>query len=92
MATEVTKAVKTAEEYAVDIIERRRGLFRSKEMRDQVVHILLNQGISTRRGSVRSQQLHPEYVTDYVGTYTTGFGNTDYQTHWSVLYEVRVTP
>lgn len=83
MATQVTKYQSTDEELARLVRMLGRGLFRSKETRDRVA--LLCGG---RKSSVRNQQLHPEYVVDYVGSYTTGFGNTDYQTSWSVLYEL----
>ena len=72
------------------VVQRKRGLFQSKETRDAVAKQLSSEGYGVRRTSVRGQQLHPEYITDYVGTYFTGFGNTDYQTFWSVLYEIVV--
>jgi hypothetical protein len=86
MATFVTKTESTVEELAENVRTRGRGLFQSKETRDAVAKLI---GARYRR-SVRGQQLHPEYVTDYVGSYHTGFGNTDYQTYWSVLYEIAV--
>jgi hypothetical protein len=79
----VTKTEMPIEHLAADVAARGRGLFQSKEKRD-AVHAI----VGGRRSSVRGQQLHPEYVTDYVGSYHTGFGNTDYQTYFSVLYAV----
>jgi len=40
------------------------------------------------RSTSRGQSLHPMYVSDYEGEYTTGFGNTDYNMYWARLYSV----
>ena len=63
-------------------------LYQSKEKRDARARELQAAGHSIRRSSVRNQQLHPMYVKDYVGPLDTGFGNTQYQTFWSVLYQI----
>ena len=90
MATQVTKTESSLVELAAQVLSRGRGLFQSKEMRDRIAAKLSSDGHTVSRSSVRGQQLHPEYVTDYVGTYYTGFGNTDYQTYFSVLYAIEV--
>lgn len=90
MATLVTKTESSVEELAEAVRSRGSGRFKSKETRDAVVRMLHKWGYSVTRGSIRGQNLHPEYVTDYVGSYYTGFGNTDYQTYWPVLYELTV--
>lgn len=70
-------------------------LYESMQKRDQRYEHLRAQRLSPRRSSVRNQQIHPMYVTDVAermreeGTLETGFGNTQYQTFFSVLYEVR---
>lgn len=64
-------------------------IYLSKARRDARYQELLGQGIKTRRSSLRGQQLHPEYIQDakLEGiTYETGFGNTDYQRIWPVIY------
>lgn len=49
---------------------------------------LKSQGYSVLKRSSSGSQLHPEYVTDYQGTFETGFGNTDYLTTWGKLYHL----
>jgi hypothetical protein len=83
MATLVTKTESTVEKLAALVQQSGRGLFISKETRDAVAAIT-----GGRKSSVRNQQLHPEYIVDFVGSYYTGFGNTDYQRSWSTLYEL----
>lgn len=61
-------------------------LFQAKVNRDARVRELKAQGKRISKTSIRNQQLHPQYVKDYQGTYETGFGNTDYRTYFSVLY------
>lgn len=39
-----------------------------------------------RRTSIHNQLLHPQYVADWTGPVETGFGNTQYKTHFGVLY------
>lgn len=81
---------KSVAEYASEVSQRGRGLFQSQELRNKVCAKLISDGQSVTKRSTRGQQLHPEYVTDYVGTIESGFGNSQYQTYWSVLYEVNV--
>lgn len=88
---QVTCEAQTLGTYADKVLLRGDGLFQSKAMRDNVVTLLKQKGHDVSRSAICNQLLHPEYVTDYVGTYNTGFGNTDYNTRFSVLYEVRVT-
>lgn len=88
MATQVIRTERSIVELTASVQLRGRGLFQSKETRDAVCVQLRQEGCVPDKGSVRGQQLHPEYVTDYVGTYYTGFGNTDYQTYWPVLYTI----
>ena len=59
---------------------------RAKELKDKGYRV-------TKRTSTGSR-LHPEYVRDYEGVYSTGFGNTDYLTTWGKLYhlEARYSP
>ena len=61
----------------------------SKARRDERAKALKALGRKIRRGSIRGQQLHPEYITDAREegiTYETGFGNVDYRRMWDVLY------
>ena len=66
-------------------------LFKSKQNRDKMFKDLKNAGVTNiQKSSIRNQQLHPQYVYDIPeNTYTTGFGNTDYRTFFSVLYEIK---
>lgn len=66
-------------------------LFQSKETRDKVFKELKDSGVTNiKKSSIRNQQLHPQYVYDIPeNTYKTGFGNTDYNTFFSVLYEIK---
>lgn len=83
---------KDAGEYALDVVRRGSGLFRSKETRDAVYAALKeHKDLRITRGNVSNQQLHPEYVTDYVGRLETGFGNMQYQTFWSKLYSIDIS-
>jgi hypothetical protein len=90
MTTTVTKTARTIEAHATDVcVYGRMGcLFQSKETRDAVAKWLKAKGIKTKKGTSRGQQLHPEFVQDFVGTYETGFGNADYQTRWGTLYRL----
>ncbi len=48
--------------------------------------------VTWRKGSVRNQLLHPQYVEDYPRVLTQeerGFGNNLYKTYFKVLYEVK---
>lgn len=89
--TKVTKHAQSIEVYA-DCVQHRsiRSLFESKETRDRVAAELKRRGKKIKKGSTRGQILHPEYVTDFVGEYETGVGNTDYNTYWKVLYFLSV--
>lgn len=88
MLKQVTKSAMTVEQYA-DRFGGFCGLtFQSKETRDAVAAELKKRGKSFKKCSTRGQRMHPEYVTDFVGTYETGFGNQDYLTTWKVLYTI----
>jgi hypothetical protein len=95
--TTTTKYANSAEGYAREVINQpfRKAIFQNKQTRDEVFKILkahtsLYSGFKVRRGSVKFQQLHPEYINDFVGTYEIGFGNSDYMRLWTVLYTVEV--
>lgn len=88
MATLVTKTEPTIGTLCDTVVSRGSGRFRSRVTRDAVASQLTREGHGVRKSTIRDQQLHPEYVTDFVGSYHTGFGNTDYQTYWSSLYEI----
>jgi|GEM_PF-6194595 len=64
--------------------------FHKKENRDKIYSLAKAEGLSVRKSSIRNQQLHPEYLEDFEGSYETGFGNTDYQRFWSNLYNLEV--
>ena len=66
------------------------ALFISKEKRDLLAAKLKQEGYNVKNSSCRGQQLHPEYVEDYEGLIETGFGNSQYQTFFSVLYKLMV--
>ena len=76
--------------YAQMVASKGKGTFTSKARRDVVAKLLKQAGKEVRKTSIRNQNLHPQYVTDYAGTYSVGFGNTDYNTFFSVLYIVEV--
>lgn len=87
----VTRDERTLDTLRVCVeFNRIRTLFQSKETRDNVAKLLKSEGKKVRKGSTRGQQLHPEYIADFVGTYETGFGNTDYQRVWAILYSLEV--
>lgn len=88
---QVTCEAQTVGTYVGKVLNQGEGMFRSKTMRDNVVTLLKKNGHDVTTSAVVNQNLHPEYVTDYVGTYNTGFGNTDYNMFFSKLYEVQVT-
>ncbi len=90
MARTVTAQSKTNDELADEFTDR--AHYMDKRTRDAVYRILLARGKKVLRGSSRGTQLHPEFVSDFVGTYETGFGNTDYQRSWDVLYSIRIDP
>jgi len=66
-------------------------LFMVKENRDKEAKRLKEKGYQVKRSSIHNQLLHPMYVEDYPREITLeekGFGNTIYQTHFSVLYSI----
>ena len=63
-------------------------LFQSKTIRDEVFTILKQRGKSIKKRTTSGQRIHPEYVTDYIGTLETGFGNSQYQTFFGKLYVI----
>ena len=77
-------------EMVVRVEGRGRGSFQSVLVRDAVVRGLKLRGVRVRRGSLRNQQLSPEYVLDYEGSFGTGFGNADYKTFFPVIYTIEV--
>lgn len=66
----------------------RRELYMKKENRDARAKVLRKQGFKVSRGSYRNQQMHPEYIRDWEGEVHTGFGNTQYRTWFTAVYEV----
>ena len=64
--------------------------FCNKANRDTVFKLAKAEGLNIKKSSIKNQQLHPEYLEDYKGTYNTGFGNTDYQMFWANLYNIEV--
>ena len=66
------------------------ALFISKEKRDLLAAKLKQEGYSVKNSSCRGQQIPPEYIEDYEGVIETGFGNSQYTTFFSVLYNLRV--
>lgn len=64
--------------------------FSNRQLRDEVAAELRKRGESPRKSVSSGSRLHPEYVTDFIGTYETGFGNSDYQRHWSKLYNLSI--
>jgi hypothetical protein len=88
---QVITTAKTAAEHANYVLSRGSGSFQSKEMRDSVAKIISDLGHGVSKASSRSQQMHPEYITDYVGMYHTGFGNQDYMTYFPAIYTITVT-
>lgn len=92
MATLVVKhETEVTDDYmAARVRQRGQGVFHSLETRDRVAAKLKSDGLTVSKSSNRNQQLHPEYIVDFVGSYYTGFGNTDYQTYWSRIYLLTV--
>lgn len=64
--------------------------FQDKLVRDAVAEVLKAEGHQVKKTSSRGSVLHPEYVQDFIGEFETGFGSTDYTTHWKTLYNVQV--
>ena len=91
MPVQVIKPVQTIAEYGASVVGTRHGLFQSLKTRNAVAKWLeTNWGYDPKKSSSRGSRLHPEYVTDFIGEYETGFGNTDYDTHWKVLYSIEI--
>jgi hypothetical protein len=82
------KFAQSPEEYAALFQTRGRILFQHKDMRDDVFRILKSRGLKVKKGSSRSQNIHPEYIADYVGIIETGFGNSMYRTYFAHLYSI----
>ena len=78
-------------EDAVNRIQSRKHLvFQSKANRDRAFTMVKAAGLNARRSTSRNQQVHPEYVEDYVGKIETGFGNVMYETVFPVLYRLEI--
>jgi hypothetical protein len=65
-------------------------VYQNKENRDKAFALVKVAGINAKKGSVTCQQLHPEYIEDYVGEIQTGFGNTMYEMFWAKLYKLEI--
>lgn len=64
-------------------------LYSERKNRDEAARKLIAEGHQVKRGNVRNQQLHPQYIED-VPSDQTGFGNTDYQRVWGTLYTLEI--
>ena len=62
--------------------------YMDKKNRDAKAKELRASGHEVRRYSYRNQLTHPQYVADWPGPVHTGFGNTQYKTHFAALYVV----
>lgn len=75
-------------EYVQELRSKGHLLFQNKHIRDDVARnagrLLGTDRVS--RSSVKNQQVHPEYIADYAGSFETGFGNTMYKTFFTTLY------
>jgi hypothetical protein len=72
-------------------MEQQDELYAEKANRDARAKQLKADGCHVRRGSIRGQLLHPQYVEDRkqgLSDAERGFGNTIHKTHWPVLYRV----
>lgn len=66
-----------------------RNLYMSKANRDAAFKLAGGTKAGYHKRSIRNQNLHPQYVTDYpekLSATDCGFGNTLYQTSFGVLY------
>lgn len=91
MLTQVIKTEQTVEQL-INVAECRRSTrFSNLKNRNAVVKALKAKGYTVRVETSRGCRLHPEYVADFVGVYETGFGNSDYETHWKAVYNVEIT-
>lgn len=86
----ITKVSESAYHYRAEVLLKRKGTFTDKRERDLVKHGLRSLGYKVKCGSMKMQRLHPEYITDFIGTYETGFGNSDYERIWGTLYTVEI--
>ena len=87
----VTKTEQSPKQLADRVQSRKlRTFFGSRKTRDQVALVLKHRGVKTKKTLERGARLHPEHIADFEGIYETGFGNTDYQTTWAVLYGLEV--
>lgn len=91
MLTQVTKTAQTTEQLINATECRGSARFSQLANRNAVVKALKAKGYTVRVETSRGCRLHPEYVTDFVGVYETGFGNSDYETHWKAVYNVEIT-
>lgn len=91
LCRQVTKTPRTIGDHA-NAVQMHYGAthFQDKLVRDAVAAVLTGEGLIVKKTTSRGSVFHPEYVQDFVGTYETGFGNTDYQTYWKVLYNLEV--
>ena len=42
-----------------------------------------------KKSTSRNQKIHPEYIEDFEGEIETGFGNSQYQTYFKILYNLQ---
>ena len=76
---------------AVNRLQNQRSLlYMNKSNRDRAFLLVKKAGLKARRTSVRGQRIHPEYIEDYSGTIETGFGNTMYESSFSILYKLEI--
>lgn len=78
------------ESHAISKAMAIRALFISKEKRNLLASKLKQEGHIVKKSSCRGQFIHPEYVEDYEGQIETGFGNSQYNTFFKVLYGLHV--
>lgn len=64
--------------------------FQSKDARKLVAAKLRKLGYKVRYSSIRNQRLHPEYVDDWEYDVDSGFGNVQYRTWFTVLYNLYI--
>ena len=66
--------------------------YQHKENRDAAAQAYTAQGYKVRRRSQQAQLMHPMYIKDWKGELDTGFGNTQYQTYFAVVYSLEASP
>lgn len=64
--------------------------FQNLQNRNRKAKELQQQGLKVRKHSIRNQNCHPQYVDDWERPVETGFGNTQYQMFFAVLYCIDV--